>query len=200
MPRLQGNSGIMPTLPQWEMEPWVEAWVLNAVEGGSGWRSLGVPSLEILLTLLIGRGLLYQRDVASAYQETRQGVVPQRRSLSSRLASWPLCPEAGHDSFREWTCIFWFGRKWLPGQRNWGHWLTNTNGQGWGCLREKWAGVPTELVADSGGTWDRRAWGDRKGGNWCWVHPPLLHSLVFLHCFSSLAFSVQLDDHSKTMW
>lgn len=66
----------------------------------------GVSSLEILLTLLIGRGLLYQRDVASAYQETRQGVVPQRCSLSSRLASWPLCLEAGHDSFREWTCIF----------------------------------------------------------------------------------------------
>lgn len=32
-----------------------------------------------------------------------------------------------------------------------------------------------------------------------WVHLPLLHSLVFLHCFSSLAFSVLLDDHSKTM-
>ena len=33
----------------------------------------------------------------------------------------------------------------------------------------------------------------------CWLHLPGLHSFVFLRCFSSLAFSILLDDHSKSM-
>ena len=38
-----------------------------------------------------------------------------------------------------------------------------------------------------------------KSVYWCWLHLPVLHSLVFLHCFSTLAFSVLLDGHSKSM-
>ena len=80
-----------------------------------------------------------------------------------------------------------------------GNWLMDTNGLGWGCLWEKWVGVHTKLVTDSGETWDRRGWGDMKSVYWCWLHLPVLHSFVFLHCFSTLAFSVLLDGHSKSM-
>ena len=80
-----------------------------------------------------------------------------------------------------------------------GNWLMDTSGLGWVCLREKWVGVHTILATDSGETWGRRGWGDMKSVYWCWLHLPVLHSFVFLHCFSSLAFSVLLDGHSKSM-